>query len=243
MNSGDEHTDTRLENYLLGDMKEQERTAFEEALKRDPALARALEEERMVHTLVQFGGRAVLKQKLREINLNRKRKFRSRIWLAAASVLILLTTGLFFFLHNGSITDAALFAEYYHPEKDHLTQMGAPLETRLQHAMELYDNGKYAEALPLFNSLPDSLPEYRIARIYAGICLLETNNIEEARELFENESAIPSPLYNSTARWYLALTYLKLSKREACRDLLKKLAAEHALVYGKLAAEMLKEME
>ena len=115
-----------------------------------------------------------------------------------------------------------LFETYYTPlEYDNqLMSRGEEIiSAELASAMESYQKGDYATALQKFEAIPGVDENYLI---YKAICLLETEQTEEAIALLELLVANgESTEYFQQACWYLVLAYLCNHEEDKALDLLK----------------------
>ena len=102
-----------------------------------------------------------------------------------------------------------LFETYYTPLEYDSQLMSRGEETispELASAMESYQKEDYATALQKFEAIPDVEENYLI---YKAICLLETEQTEDAITLLEQLVANGEGAeYYQQACWYLALGYL-----------------------------------
>lgn len=103
-----------------------------------------------------------------------------------------------------------LFETYYTP-LEYDSQLMARGDDTISHelasAMEAYQNKDYATALQRFNTMPQVDENYLI---YKAICLLETEQTEDAITLLEKLVANGEGTeYYQQACWYLALAYLR----------------------------------
>ena len=114
-----------------------------------------------------------------------------------------------------------LFDTYYIPLEYDSQLMSRGEETispELTSAMESYQKGDYATALQKFEAIPGVDENYLI---YKAICLLETEQEEEAIALLEKLVANGEGTeYHQQACWYLALAYLCNHEDEKVVDFL-----------------------
>ena len=103
-----------------------------------------------------------------------------------------------------------LFETYYTPLEYDSQLMSRGEETispELASVMESYQKEDYASALQMFETIPDVDENYLI---YKAICLLETEQTEDAITLLEKLVANGEGTeYYQQACWYLALAYLR----------------------------------
>ena len=114
-----------------------------------------------------------------------------------------------------------LFETYYTPLEYDSQLMSRGEETispELTSAMESYQKGDYVTALQKFEAIPDVDENYLI---YKAICLLETEQTEDAITLLEKLVANGEGTeYYQQACWYLALAYLLDHKEDKVMDVL-----------------------
>ena len=115
-----------------------------------------------------------------------------------------------------------LFETYYTPLEYDSQLMSRGEETispELTSAMESYQKEDYATALQKFEAIPDVEENYLI---YKAICLLETEQTEDAITLLELLVANgESTEYYQQACWYLALIYLHEHEEDKVSRLLE----------------------
>ena len=115
-----------------------------------------------------------------------------------------------------------LFETYYTPLEYDSQLMARGEETispELASAMESYQKEDYATALQKFEAIPDVEENYLI---YKAICLLETEQTEDAITLLELLVANgESTEYFQQACWYLVLAYLCNHEEDKALDLLR----------------------
>ena len=93
------------------------------------------------------------------------------------------------------------------------------ISPELTSAMESYQKGDYATALQKFEAIPGVDENYLI---YKAICLLETEQTEDAITLLEKLVANGEGTeYYQQACWYLALAYLCYHEEEKTIEMIK----------------------
>lgn len=222
---------TIIDQYLRNQLAAEDRQAFEARLAREPELAEALEFARHAHA---FLGRQVerdaLKTQLKRLGDQHfqgqgsqppqaKGQLR-RLWpvlAIAATVALILTI-------NFLLPQPSLYDQFGQHQPLFLTEKStdAPNTASMEAA---FNNGKYGEALPLLQAYTLENPTDTLALLYQGICLLETNQLPAATNLFAAIQQGQSAL-KPEAIWYLALTALKEEKPVQCRQWLQTIPAE-----------------
>lgn len=116
-----------------------------------------------------------------------------------------------------------LFETYYTPLEYDSQLMARGEETispELVSAMESYQKEDYATALQKFEAIPDVDENFLI---YKAICLLETEQTEDAISLLEHLVANGEGTeYYQQACWYLALAYLHEHEEDKTMNLYNK---------------------
>ena len=194
-----------IELYHEDKMNEEERAAFELALKNSQELREELELYLKVRNgLEALGEEKRLKSKLKEADgeLDNKRKI--GLWIPmgiAASVI-----GAIIVLYNvlqPSNDYKAISSKYYVADSGLPVFMGENDGVQFGHAMQLYKDGKYQDALSEFVKLNSS----DTVTYYVGLCKLNTeqNSTQEFLSVFRNSKSI----FQEKAGYYEALALLK----------------------------------
>jgi hypothetical protein len=111
-------------------------------------------------------------------------------------------------------------------------------DQNLKAAQEAFNAKDYKKAVVAFDKITDFRdPELQL---FYAISLIETNNYPEA-QLFLDQLRNGNSVYKHKATWYLALSYLKQDKKEACKSTLKEIPAD-AEDFEK-AQELLNDLE
>ena len=249
------HNDEDLDRYLLGEMDESEKRAFDDKLTTDTALADAVVLHQDTIAGIRLDSSLTLKKHLQEVEASlageasspatEKKKSTQRplvTWLAlAASLLSVMLLG-YLFLPGTSPED--MYAAYYEPYPNLINpaQRSAEIreETVLEQAMRAYDSQQYMQALALFEQGDAvSNPGYTF---YYGVSYLGGNQPERAIPLLERVADQPDSLFYHPAKWYLALAHLKTKNTTAALPYLKQLSAAEG-DYVREAQELLEELE
>lgn len=163
-------------------------------------------------------------------------------WLlaAAASVALLITVGIVW-MQGRPPQHERLYAAYFQPfdsPGSGLTR-GSSDENIKTKAYDAYDNGRYADAIPLFNEVLKQVDD-PISHLCMGNAQLEAGQFAEAEHTFNHMLEKHSDLVTQ-AKWYLALTYLKQAKMERAKATLWEISKSST--YGEKANKLLKELD
>ena len=241
------NTDLELiENYVTGQLPPDQRVQFEAALRTDPAVADALTFYMLTKQVAQSQAREQRKAELDALRQNpasptsetagtetRTRPlwaFPMR-WVAAASVVLLLGLGWYFFRPTNSGVDPAQLADQY--VSTHFMQLqttmdgassGSSLADSLKLGIDRFNNGKLTEADVVFQDILKSQPNNDSALKYAGIVSLRRGDYDKAITLFHRLSQ-RTDLYSNPGTFYESLALLKRG-RPLDKERAKKLLAE-----------------
>jgi len=139
----------------------------------------------------------------------------------------------------------SLMAAAYKPYPMYLNAHAgeSPQDKLLETAIDNYQSGDYAAALPAFQGLITITIHNAPYHFYAGICQLELGRPVEASIHLEEASNREEAQFQQAAEWYLALAYLRQDdKKETARRLLEKIIREEG-VFSQPARKLLKEVE
>lgn len=93
--------------------------------------------------------------------------------------------------------------------------------TLLEDAMAAYELENYAEAKEKLDRFLEDTPEHEAANLYFGISAILSGEAETAILHLQKASGSKDTRIADAARWYLALSYLKLNKIKEAKELLQ----------------------
>lgn len=198
-----------IENYLTGQLSDEARAQFETTLRTDPAVADAL----AFYVLAQHTAKVdALSQRRDELDALYKRSrpvsdtttnhvpvlapaSTRRLWsapmrwVAAASVLLLLGLGWYFFRISNA-QDATQLADAYVTRTygQLSTTMGGTAADKLTQGIGLYNEGKFAEAETAFAAVLTEQPDNDRALKFAGLVALRQKKYDSAIDRFHQLS-------------------------------------------------------
>lgn len=238
-----------IENYLDGELSEQERQQFEQDLKTDKELAKELELHKIIREVVSDKEMADLREKLDIIRkeyhekeeIKRKRK-KIAVYSSGFLITILLITTLF--LCNRSYTNDEVFNMYYeHYDAGTVTRGEVKPTTEIfTNALRIYDNGQYIQSIEQFNQLTDTSTFYTSKEFFTALSYMELKNYAEAIRHFETALSDKQNIYHDSATWYCGLCYLKTNKTEKAKQKFQSLNGSCPL-YQKKSLEILEKIK
>ena len=243
----DEQDYILFESYILGDLPETEKIAFETRLKTDTIFNESFNTYKelssfLEHKISNDATSTAFQNNVKNISKayfekqeTPKKAINFKPWqyAMAASVALLIGIVLFNNLATPSYSDYATHGNIS------LTVRGEQ-ETLLQTAENAFNARDFVKAEEAFNSLMLIDGDNVEIQFYNAIANLELNDFETAEILLNNikngESA-----YKNKAIWYLALSKLKQNEHDACLEILKTIP-EDAEDYGK-AQKLIKKLD
>jgi hypothetical protein len=115
-------------------------------------------------------------------------------------------------------------------------------KSTLEKAMAYYKNAKYTLALEQFNIILKEHPEEVNGLFYGGLSNYQLRRYNKANESFDAVLTNEETEFNQEARWYKALTLIKLKKNDKAKIILKGIIAENGFYKAK-AEDKLKELQ
>lgn len=244
MNDGKEHNH-KIDDFLLGQLNDEEAAAFRKQLDNDPALQKEVALQKKIMRGVKAFNNQELKTRLKEIHREKfgkpqpaKHRILWRYAAVAASFLLLVALAFWLFQPQ---PPKDLYQAYYEPYSFSTGTRDAN-ERLSAEATALYRRGYFQEALPKLDSLSDRNPdsvEYQLAK---GICYLETDQSTLARQIFQQIILSGDALYIDQGRWYLALLLIKENQTEAAIAQLQHLAQDPGADHHEEAQQLLDEL-
>lgn len=254
-----------IDNYLKGELSEDEEKVFLERLESDIALNKKFQFEKQLFDALNEDSWSFTKERNKETeayknlldsedikalkdtlkstttsynspNHSNKGK-RFFYYLAAASVVVFL--GFQFFL-NQNVSNQDLYDDYIGlSDLPSFVSRNDEANTLYQ-AQRLFEDKKFEEALIVFQSSSGNQEYKGNIFIYQGIAQTELGRYNEAEKTFN--SLINSDLLDSNkGYWYKALLYLKQNRVDGAKEILNIIVSEN-LFNKKKAQDLLNEL-
>lgn len=235
-----------IESYLRGTLDEQALAAFQKRRQDDSEFDREVidysqiinqirttREKDFMNKLKRWDGEIENRQEVKVIALR-------RIFLVAASVLLLALAGVYVF-RNNQHDHEQLFQEYFQPYENVITERSGKNDSQ-QKGMELYDQKKYDEAIVQLKLAVTEDSDNPSLQCYLGIAYLAAGNAQEAKTTFENIVDDDHSLFKEVAEWNLAMTYLKLDDEGSLRKTLEGIIQQKDHLYRVQATDLLRRL-
>jgi tetratricopeptide (TPR) repeat protein len=173
--------------------------------------SRKYTESKVKHTLVDLQSRKVLVRKV-------------SVWLAAASVAILLATSFLLLIGNNASADyMALYEQHFavpYADIDN-RDISSSISTPYLKALKEYNDARYGDAYKLFEEIPEESVHYPAYFLYKGITAMELRDFQAAIESFDK--LMTDPMRKHSAMWYTGLSYLAMHDLEAARKIFREI--------------------
>jgi hypothetical protein len=207
-----------IDNYFADRLNAADKLAFEQKLANDSAFAedvaffantKALEREK------------VLSEKHAQWNKKPSGTVLNfRLLSVGLAAALLLVMGWWLYVQNTKPDLETLAQNYIDKELSTITTHLDDSVDSLDQGVELYNNGKFAEAYAILEKLNGMN-----ALEYKGLAALKNKNYSVAQKSFE-KLAQNTNLIENKGKFYLALTYLQQGKRQKAEVLLQEIKKE-----------------
>jgi hypothetical protein len=252
-----QNTNKNINDHLDGALSESEEAAFQESIVKTPGLAEELQLWQDIDEATSDEATLDFQRKIAEAGASYQAgsvaKVRSlggiRRYLAiAASVLILVSAGLFVYQQMGSHerSGSELYASHYTSyDLSQIRKAGTdPSSDAFAQGVALYSAGDFEEAATLFAPLTETgtnkmKATFALAHAYLNQTPPKTMEAEaQLQTIITDENSS----YVTSAKWYLALIHLQRDEIASAKPLLEAVQQSGGKL-GKAAAEILTELE
>ena len=234
-------SDNEIQRFLEGDLSPEELKEFEQKLSQDPDLAREVRDyERLVMGL-EAAGLDDFRSEVKGWEAGYHAKHGpdreggkddnkvipiTRYIPIAAAVALLLFAGIYFYL-NRSAAPQTLYATYYAPYPDMLTDRGDTTINKSGRSMllagiEAYNTENFQLAIDNLQAYLKAEPDQKGVALYLAISQMELNRFEAAEESFK--TAREDPVFRQQAEWYEGLSNLKAGNLPKSKAIFKDIA-------------------
>lgn len=213
-------------------------------LKNDPQLAEELAFMRVLSGSVNSGGKLKLMDMMDNIRQEEEKRgklivFYKHVLAYAASLLLLIATGIGVWHYSGNRGNEKVYLNYYHPEPVSFAVRSATMSSDqpVMHGLELFEKKEYAAAIDYFNQSPDN----PMGRLYGGLAHMELGDFNKAIVDFNAILNQNDNLFIDQAAWYLSLCYLKTNRQKDLEQSLRLIASGRS-IYRTKALKLMNEL-
>lgn len=242
-----------IQRYLDGGMHPEEKKWFEKELEGNESLRRKLKLHKEVDLVLKDKEVLDFKKKLEsiheEIHEPGELKVKStntigRTISFAALGLIITGISVYFLLSGRQYSPEDIYSAYYEPYESVIKMRSADnkADKLLVNAIQLYEAGEYAEALPLFQEIIEKDTSKVEMNLYSGISQMEVKKYKEASGSFKTIIDQNDNLYIEQAEWYLSFCYLMTDQIPLAIKSFKEIADSNGF-YQKKAQEIIKKIK
>ncbi|MCB0629814.1 MAG: tetratricopeptide repeat protein [Lewinella sp.] len=216
----------KIEKYLSGDMAGEERQSFEAEVAANPALADEVDLLRLAREAVELQIGDNLRQQFQEWDQSATQSTTSteakvvqmkprttlrRVLAIAATVLLLLSAGSFWYANDQYAADA-IAGDLY--ESIATTRRPNSSEDTLEKAIAAIMDKNYAEADQLLQTIQPNDLKYTDARYYLGHSYYQQGQYNEAINILQNLGDNADINLSESADWLRVLSYLELGQTD-----------------------------
>ena len=205
------HSLEYIDDYFKGDFSPKEKMEFEKKLAEDPNFA---DDVAFYISTRQVSKDLVIEEKKNNFkriyaDYNKEAKVipMRRIWSYSAAAAVFVIVVISWFLFMKPPTTAQLADQYISTKLTRLDLSMSGRQDSMQMAIDLYNHGKFAQSLPVFDQMVINSPNNNKALEFAGIAALRTNNFDKAIQYFSRLESLKLE-YNPGA-FYHALALMK----------------------------------
>jgi len=243
----------RIENYLDGQLNENENLDFEKDLMDDLDLEMELNLHNEINEAIMEDDIMDLRSKLEAIDIpttheeKRKIKFLSKWRVAAASMTLLIgLASVYFMLGNKKYSNEELFLSYYKPYSIVINTRSSSATDNsdkvLEQALQSYESKNYRAALSLFRTILDKDSTNLTGNFYSGVSNIQIQEYPQANKNFTRVLDHKNNLFIEQSEWYLGFCYLMTNEREKAKEVFTAIAKGNSF-YKSKAKEILTKLE
>ena len=217
-----------IDRYFENSLSPKEQQLFNDLLQNNSEFMTEFQFQKDLKKIITVKQQEDLKSTLIEIEKRSQKNSRLMLipqkWMVAASLLILISLGIWGIQSKYFPSNDAIYADYFEPSRNTVQPIvrGENLNTIEYRAFVAYEAQNYYKAINLFNSVKN--PDQIYIDFYKGISFMAINKPEEAIDLLRSVSKTEDidKEFNRKAQWYLALSYVKINdKQNAIKELTK----------------------
>jgi tetratricopeptide (TPR) repeat protein len=237
-----------IEKYLKGDMKPEEKQAFEERLEIDDDFRMNFDAYKVSQYILEDESDKRLKTML--MGMERKGAssgipLNRNLAIAAAVALVLVSFGIYLFTQKPfeSRSLSEVYNEYYKPMDTGLVLERSEGDNEWNKAISHYKTGNYEDAIEIFKvlSLKPDFEKKNALSLFFGLSLLESGDSFGAIKKLEEVSS-ESGLFHD-ANWYIGLIYIKERKIDLAITEFEKIARVEKHQYRQQAEIILSDLK
>jgi tetratricopeptide (TPR) repeat protein len=240
-----------IERYIAGEMGEDEKLWFKRELEGNENLRKEVDLRKKTDLVLKNQNIIGLRNKLSEIEKKRKEadvtvnKTTKPVYLryAALITMLLVIGGAILFTGKNKSTDEIIspFYNTYEPPSGQRSGQSV-VNADFTLALEFYNTNDYANAALFFSKVLESNPKDMQSTLLKGVSNFEEQKYPEAKMSFNNVIDDNNNLFIETARWYLALCYIKTNDTDKAISQLQGIVDDKG-IYSKDARKIIRKLK
>ena len=236
-----------IERYFENALGPKEHIQFNDLLQTDESFKNEFLFQKDLKIAIKNHQNQELKSSMEQIEKKLQRSVGFRIipmkWVAAASLALLLTVGVWGLRNYVYPSHQAIYDNYYEPYPNTVLPIvrGSEVNSIEYIAFVAYESGEYHKAINLFNSVDNESDSY--IQFYKAMCYLSVDKASEAIEtllpLVNASSKDLSEIeWSQKAQWYIGLAHLKQGNTQEAANYFNSLSDQkHEFHFRKNDAE------
>jgi TolA-binding protein len=240
-----------IERYNAGEMSETEKQWFLKELEGNDQLQREVELRRKTDELLKKQNVNSLRNKLIEIENNRKaiKTVRRELYpallkYAAVALILIMAGGSYFYTQTGSLNNDEIVSRYYKvyeaPTSNRSVNNVKVSDYKL--ALDFYNTRDYKRAAEFFSKVIEENPKDMQSTFLNGMSNFESSKYPEAKKSFGIVISNDNNLFIDQAEWYLAFCYLRTDENAKARQQFEKIKLGNS-IYKNDARKILKRLK
>jgi tetratricopeptide (TPR) repeat protein len=239
-----------IERYNAGEMSETEVQWFRKELNGNEKLRTEVKLWKHTDEVLKNQNIMSLRNKLTEIEKRREaaipvKTSKKATYTKYAAVMVgLVLIGSFTMFSGKKLSSDEIINHYYKGYEPPATQRSGQSETNADFtlALEFYNIHDYEKAAVLFNKVLENNPGDMQSILLNGVANFEDKKFPEAKQSFTKVIDDDNNLYIETAKWYLALCYVKTDEKEKAIQQLEIIKKEGS-IYRNDAKKILRKLK
>lgn len=245
MQNFEEHIE-QIESYLEGKLSEEERRDFEKRLAADASLKKEVDVYRKLIKGIESAGTSNFLSKMNDweqeisgMEIGKpQQKNPWKLYAIAALIIMFVMPFGYLIIQNANSSSDEIFAEYFEPYEDLISERDAGVEPELVRGMEHYNSKEFGQAIKQFTSYLNNSPDDLEVQLYLAIAFLANDEPHFAEKGFTNLMAFPDNLFYPQVQWYYTMCKLKLGKNGELKKLVNEISSDPDHDYYQLALKL-----
>jgi tetratricopeptide (TPR) repeat protein len=239
-----------IERYIAFEMTGSERQWFLKEMEDNPDLRREVYLRKKSDEILKKPSAMSLRIKLSELEKNRLQKEKTAVIIRMALLKYVavfagaaIITSLILFTGK-SLTSEEVVNQYYQAYEAPSFQRSSSTDTNSDYILGLkyYNAQDYRNAASQFAKVLENNPDDMQTHLLSGVSKMEENKYNDAKRSFTTVIDDKDNLFIESAKWYLALCYLKTEENTKASELLVSIRKEGGL-YRREAKKILRKIK